>query len=44
MYDEEFISLLKNVLVEIFEPETDFIPTEDRNICQTCHYKQLCGL
>ncbi|MBR1428346.1 MAG: PD-(D/E)XK nuclease family protein [Prevotella sp.] len=43
-YDEEFISLLKNVLVEIFEPETDFIPTEDRNICQTCHYKQLCGL
>lgn len=40
---EKFEELLKDKLSELYEPNTPFIPTEDRQICAICPYKGLCG-
>lgn len=40
----EFIQKLKETLSEIFDIETPFTPTDDRNRCEWCDYKKICGL
>ena len=43
-YYEEFKERLKNVLREMFDPETEFVPTHDTKRCSTCPYNRLCGI
>ena len=43
-YEETFNSHLTQVITDIFEPTNDFHPTEDRSICDSCPYHQMCGL
>ena len=43
-YMERFMDMLKNKVDEIFDPETDFVPTADRDRCTLCPYKGLCSL
>ncbi len=44
-YENEFMSRLKNILSEIFEPNKSFYPTEDKSICTSCpYYNKLCGI
>lgn len=40
---EEFETMLKEKINEIFNPDIAFAPTEDTKICNTCPYMQLCG-
>lgn len=40
---EEFISLLKEKIKEIFNPDTPFAPTCDESHCQWCDFKRLCN-
>ena len=44
VYYEEFKERLKNVLTEIFDPKTAFMPTHDTQRCNTCPYNRLCGI
>ena len=41
-YAEQFMSLLTQVIDEIFDPATSFLPTEDRTRCTNCPFRQLC--
>ena len=41
-YKEEFMAKLKELLSEIFNPETAFVPTDDRDRCKSCPYHPLC--
>ncbi len=41
-YRDEFAEYLKSLLSEIFNPETAFMPTDDRDRCKSCPYHQLC--
>ena len=41
---ERFMDMLKAKVDEIFDPETDFVPTADRDRCTLCPYKGLCSL
>jgi CRISPR/Cas system-associated exonuclease Cas4 (RecB family) len=43
-YEEAFNALLDGVLTEIFEPTHPFMPTNDRSLCDSCPYRQMCGL
>lgn len=40
---EEFVPLLKQALAEIFEPQRPFLPTGEKQRCQQCPYRQICG-
>ncbi len=42
-YYNEFKLHLTNLLGEIFNPDFDFIPTDNRKICASCAYRLLCG-
>lgn len=39
-----FSQLLENIIAEIFNPSIPFVPTSDRNRCQRCPYKAICGI
>ena len=39
----DFIGHLKNLLSEIFDPAKPFTPTEYKDRCSNCPYKNLCG-
>ena len=39
---EPFMSLLTQVVDEIFDPSTSFLPTEDRSRCTNCPFRLLC--
>ena len=41
---QQFGSLLKEKIDEIFDPTTAFSPTPDRERCLSCSYRQLCRL
>ena len=41
-YAEQFMSLLTQVIDELFDPATSFLPTEDRTRCTNCPFRQLC--
>ena len=43
-YEEAFNAHLDQVLTEIFEPTHPFLPTDDRSLCASCPYRELCGL
>ncbi|MBQ4175092.1 MAG: PD-(D/E)XK nuclease family protein, partial [Prevotella sp.] len=43
-YEAEFRENLQNVITEIFEPQVPFQPTENKDICVNCIYKQLCNM
>ncbi len=43
-FNEEFREHLSKLLNDIFEPHIPFAPTEDNKRCDTCPYKDLCGL
>lgn len=39
----DFIGHLKNLLSEIFDPAKPFTPTEYKDRCNNCPYKNICG-
>jgi hypothetical protein len=43
-YENEFREQLRKVVTEIFEPQVPFSPTENRDMCTHCIYKQLCNM
>ena len=43
-YEAEFRDNLQQVITEIFEPQVPFQPTENKDICGNCIYKQLCNM
>ena len=40
---KDFMELLQNVLIEIFDNNTPFKPTCDEKRCEYCDYKKICG-
>ena len=44
VYEEEFLTKLKHTLADIYSPDTPFTPTDDRQKCELCPYRMLCGL
>ena len=44
VYEEEFLTKLKETLADIYSPDTPFTPTDDRKKCELCPYRMLCGL
>ena len=44
VYEEEFLTQLKHTLADIYSPAVPFTPTDDRNKCELCPYRMLCGL
>lgn len=43
LYYEQFISCLDKLLCEIFDINVPFSPTEKKERCAFCDYRQLCG-
>ncbi|MBO4658386.1 MAG: PD-(D/E)XK nuclease family protein [Prevotella sp.] len=43
-FNDEMEERLSQLLGEIYEPSHPFMPTEDKNNCKHCPYKQLCGV
>ena len=41
-YSDEYITLFKDLLADIFNPQLTFEPTDDRHRCETCPYASLC--
>lgn len=41
-YKSLFMSKLKDVVSEIFDPGTAFVPTVDKKQCANCTYRELC--
>ena len=41
---EPFMTRLDVIITDIFNPSTDFVPTDDRNRCRHCPYAAFCGL
>lgn len=41
--NEAFMSRIKNVLEEIFNPDVPFTQTKDADICTFCQFKEICG-
>lgn len=39
----EFATGLQSLIDEIFNPDTDFEPTDDRDACMFCDFASLCG-
>ena len=44
VYEEEFLTQLKETVADIYSPNTPFTPTDDRKKCELCPYRMLCGL
>lgn len=42
-YCQDFMQQLTNLLGEIYNPDLEFTPTDNRKICATCAYRLLCG-
>ena len=40
---EEFRERLDTALCEIYDPEKDFVPTDDPEHCRYCRLAALCG-
>ena len=40
---QEFEERLKNIISEIFNPDITFSPTDDKEACKKCDFKDLCG-
>ena len=43
-WNQSFEDHLRSVVTRIMEPNIDFEPTKDKNVCAKCPYKRLCGL
>lgn len=43
-YSVDFMRGLNSVLADIFNPDINFVPTDDKGTCATCAYKKLCGV
>ena len=43
-FSKRFVELLTEKIDEIFNPQIAFVPTDDRNRCRNCPYKQLCSI
>ena len=41
---DEFLQHLSTLLTEIFDPDTPFLPTEERTRCKSCPFHSLCGI
>ena len=39
---DEFMHHLTNLIIEIFDPNTPFLPTEERTRCKSCPFHALC--
>ena len=44
VYEEEFLTKLKETVADMYSPDAAFTPTDDRKKCELCPYKMLCGL
>ena len=44
LYEQEFGTLLSQVVHEMFDPQQPFSPTADRSRCLNCPYKALCAV
>ena len=44
VYEEEFLTKLKETIADMYSPNVAFTPTDDRKKCELCPYKMLCGL
>ena len=44
VYEEEFLTKLKETVADMYSPNTSFTPTDDRKKCELCPYRMLCGL
>ena len=44
VYEEEFLTKLKETLADMYSPDAAFTPTDDRKKCELCPYRMLCGL
>ncbi|MCQ2068513.1 MAG: PD-(D/E)XK nuclease family protein [Bacteroidaceae bacterium] len=42
-YGQEFEEKLKGIISDIFNPETPFEPTKDKEACKRCDFSNLCG-
>ena len=40
---QDFEERLKNIISEIFNPDITFEPTDDKEACKNCDFKNLCG-
>ena len=43
-YMTPFIEGIERIFAEIYDPEQDFHPTDNRDNCEYCPYKHLCGM
>lgn len=43
-YQETFMTYLSNTLQEIFDTNKPFKPTNNSKTCDTCAYRQMCGM
>ena len=44
VYEEEFLTKLKEPVADMYSPDAAFTPTDDRKKCELCPYRMLCGL
>ena len=44
VYEEEFLTKLKETIADMYSPDAAFTPTDDRKKCELCPYRMLCGL
>ena len=44
VYEEEFLTKLKETVADMYSPNVPFTPTDDRKKCELCPYRMLCGL
>ena len=44
VYEEEFLTKLKETVADMYSPNVAFTPTDDRKKCELCPYRMLCGL
>ena len=44
LYEEEFLTKLKETVADMYSPDAAFTPTDDRKKCELCPYRMLCGL
>ena len=44
VYEEEFLTKLKETVADMYSPNAAFPPTDDRKKCELCPYRMLCGL
>ena len=44
VYEDEFLTKLKETVADMYSPDAAFTPTDDRKKCELCPYRMLCGL